>query len=247
MYPYKVQIFQKLQEGDFERRAKFCVCFKERLEEDPDFLGRLIMSDEAHFALNGSVSRQNLRFWTTENLREIMETPLHSARVTVWCGFAETSKIGPFFFQTANGQAVTVNGERYGEMLKGYFIPAVDNMDLVNPFFQQDGATCHTTRENMSVLRSRFPGHVISRFGDIEWPARSPDLSQLDFFLWGYLKGRVYRGNPTTLDQLKDVIRREIRLISPEITSAVMKSMRKRAEFCIASKGRHMKDIIFKK
>ena len=74
----------------------------------------------------------------------------------------ESSMIGPFFFETANAQAATANGQRYGEMLNGYFIPAVDNMDLVNPFFKQDGATCHTTRENMSVLRSRFPGHVIS-------------------------------------------------------------------------------------
>ena len=99
----------------------------------------------------------------------------------------------------------------------------------------------------MSVLRSSFPGQVISRFGDIEWPARSPDLFPLDILLWGYLKGRVYRENPTTLDQLKEAIQTEIRLISPEMTSAVMKTMRKRAESCIASKGRHMKNIIFNK
>ena len=104
-------------------------------------------------------------FWTTEKPREIIEMPLHSARVTVWCGFTETSIIGPFFFETANGQAVTVNGERYGEMLNEYFIPAVDNMDLVD---QQDGATCNTTRENLTVLQSHFPGQVFSRFGDLE-------------------------------------------------------------------------------
>ena len=43
-----------------------------------------------------------------------------------------------------------------------------DTMDLIEPFFQQDGATCHTTRSNMEVLRNRFPGKLISRFGDIE-------------------------------------------------------------------------------
>ena len=90
----------------------------------------------------------------------------------------------------------------------------------------------------MTVLRSRFLGQMISRFGDIEWPARSPDLFLLDILLWGYLKGRVYRENPTTLDQLKEAVQIEIRLISPEMTSAVMKTMQKRAESCIASKGR---------
>ena len=82
-------------------------------------------------------------------------------------------------------------------------------------------------RENMTVLRSHFPGQIfpISRFGDIDWPARSPDDSSLDFFFWGYLKGRVHRENPTTLDPLKETMQTEIRLISSEITSAVMKTM----------------------
>lgn len=247
LFPYKIQICQKLKEGDYECRVRFCVWLKEKLNEDANFLGRLIMSDEAHFSLNGCVNRQNLRFWATENPKETMEVPLHSLRVTVWCALTETSIIGPFFFETPDGQTTTVNGERYGAMLREYFIPEADNMDLVNPFFQQDGATCHTTRVNMTILRERFPRQVISRFGDVEWPARSPDLSPLDFFLWGYLKGRVYRENPTTLDQLKEAIRTEIRLISSEMTAEVMKNMRKRVDFCIASNGRHLKDIIFKK
>ena len=99
----------------------------------------------------------------------------------------------------------------------------------------------------MPVLRSCFPGQVISRFGDIEWPVRSPDLFPLDILLWGYIKGIVYRENLTTLDQLKQAIQTEKRLISPEMTCAVMKTTRKRAESYIASKGRHMKNIIFNK
>lgn len=247
MHAYKVKICQKLQPTDFERRMQFCEWFLEKLDADNEFIGKLIMSDEAHFNLSGCVNRQNLRFWSTENPMEIMEMPLHSERVTVWCGFTENAIIGPFFFEDGNGQTTTVNGERYGEMLNEYFIPAVDGMDLVDPFFQQDGATCHTTRDNMSILRTRFPGQLISRFGDIEWPARSPDLSPLDFFLWGYLKERVYRGKPTTLTQLKEAIESEIRSIDPAMTAAVMQTMRKRAQSCIDAKGHHLKNIIFKK
>jgi len=99
----------------------------------------------------------------------------------------------------------------------------------------------------MPVLRSCFPGQVISRFYDIEWPARSSDLFPLDILLWGYIKGRVYHENPTTLDQLREAIQTEKRLISPEMTSAVMKTTRKRAESSIESKGPHMKNIIFDK
>ena len=34
----------------------------------------------------------------------------------------------------------------------------------------------------MDVVRRMFPGRVISRFGDIPWPPRSPDLTTCDFF-----------------------------------------------------------------
>ena len=177
----------------------------------------------------------------------VMEVPLHSPKVTARCAFTERTIIGPFFFKTPNGQTTTVNSERYGAMLREFFIPEVDVMNLANHFFQQDGATSHTTRVNVSILRDRFPRQVISRFGDVEWPARSPDLSPLDFFVWGYLKSRVYRENPTTIDQLKEAIRTEIGLVSSHMTAEVMRDMRKRIDLCIASNRRHLKDIMFKK
>jgi hypothetical protein len=60
-------------------------------------------------------------------------------------------------------------------------------------FFQHDGATCHTARDSMAAVRNLFLTHVISRYGDITWPARSPDLPECDFFLWGYLKTEVFK------------------------------------------------------
>ena len=40
----------------------------------------------------------------------------------------------------------------------------------------------------------------------IEWPLWSPDMTQRDFLLWGYLKCHVYQGSLTTLVELKDSI-----------------------------------------
>ena len=48
-------------------------------------------------------------------------------------------------------------------------------------WFQQDGATAHTANESMTIVRNMFPGYLISRFGDVPWPPRSPDLSTCDF------------------------------------------------------------------
>jgi hypothetical protein len=58
-----------------------------------------------------------------------------------------------------------------------------------------------------------YDGHLISRFGDVPWPLRFPDLSTCDFSLWGYLKSRVYTHKPRTLNDLKEAIRQEIRPI----------------------------------
>ena len=39
------------------------------------------------------------------------------------------------------------------------------------------------------------------------WPPRSPDLTQPNFFLWGYTKERVQRNKLHTTAALKDIIR----------------------------------------
>ena len=68
-------------------------------------------------------------------------------------------------------------------------------------------------------------GHVISLRGDIGWPLRSPDLTACDFFLWCYLKAKVYE-RPQTLEALKEAIRQEVAAITPEMILKVMDNYR---------------------
>lgn len=121
-------------------------------------------------------------------------------------GFAAT--IGPYFFENEVGQAVTVNGVRYRKMITDFLWPEIEDMDLDDMWFQQDGATCHTANETITLLRDKFNDRVISRCGDVNWPPRSCDLTPLDFFLWGYLKEKVYVNKPRTIQELKDEITR---------------------------------------
>ena len=65
---------------------------------------------------------------------------------------------------------------------RNFFFPRLDELDLGDIWFQQDGATAHTSRASMAVLREHFPERLISIRGDLEWPARSPDLAPCDFF-----------------------------------------------------------------
>jgi len=97
-------------------------------------------------------------------------------------------------------------------MLRNFLRPKLRSLrvNMEKMWFQQDGATAHTARASMTFIRQMFPQHVVSRFGDVPWPPRSPDLSACDFFLWGYLESKVYVRKPRTVDDLKVSIREEI-------------------------------------
>jgi hypothetical protein len=68
-----------------------------------------------------------------------------------------------------------------------------------NAWFQQDWPKSHVAKQSMTFLRGIFSGRLISRFGDMPWPALSPDSTAPDIFLWRYLgfKVRVTRPHST--------------------------------------------------
>ncbi|KAG5317980.1 TC3A transposase, partial [Pseudoatta argentina] len=98
----------------------------------------------------------------------------------------------------------------------------------------------------MNLLRQRFPDRLISLRGDLPWPARSPDLSPCDFFLWGYLKSLVYVDRPRTIDHLKNNIRDAIANIPIDMLRRVDENFKKRLNQCMRDGGRHLTDVIFK-
>ena len=91
----------------------------------------------------------------------------------------------------------------------------------------QDVARPHRTREVFEVLYEHFWEHVIGldypRFADggLEWPPYSPDLNPCDFFLWGYLKERIYRHAPRTHQDLKKANTDEVLTIGNEVLDNV--------------------------
>ncbi|GFU56228.1 DUF4817 domain-containing protein [Trichonephila clavipes] len=188
----------------------------------PDFHKRILSSDEAHFWLNGYVNKQNCSIWSQANPQVYVETPLNPEKLTVWCALWAGGIIGPYFFKNDEGHDVTVNGDRYRAMITNFFIPELNNHDVQELWFQQDGATCHTARASIDLLKDTFGDRLISRFGPVNWPPRSCDLTPLDYFLWGYVKSLVYADKLQTLDHLEDNIRRVIADIRPPMLEKVI-------------------------
>ena len=143
------------------------------------------MSDESHFQLSGFVNQQNFCYCSATNPTELHERPLHTSKVTVWCAISSFGIIGPYFFEDEREKSVTVTGPRYVHTMENFLGPELARHPVVEEmYFQQDGATSHTAQLSMAAVRNLFPNHVISRYGDSTWPAKSPDISVCDFFLW---------------------------------------------------------------
>ena len=106
--------------------------------------------------------------------------------------------------------------------------------ELTTGYYQQDGETCHTSNASMREIESIFQDRIISKN---LWPPRSPDLTPAKFFLWGLLKGKVYKNTPHTMEQLKDAIRQEIQAVNVETLGKVFQKLEKRTQVCLDVKG----------
>jgi len=190
-----------LSNRDREMRLQFCHQFVGISTENPDLPNIILMSDVAHFHLHGTVTKQNFRYWSAANPHELHQRPTYEPKVTVWCAVWSRGITGPYFFEDEDGKAITVTSQRYTEMINKFLSPNLppNNGTL---WFQQDGATAHTAVISIDAFRRWFTQRVISRFGDVPWPPRSPDLTAQKFFLSGYLKSKVYTNRPTDLHTL---------------------------------------------
>jgi hypothetical protein len=213
-HPYKMVMVQAINDQDIANRKTVCEALLNALQNDD--ITHICMTDETNLHLRGNVNSQNCRYWATENPRDFQQQPLYSEKVTVWRGVASFGVIGPYFLEDEEGRAVTVNLARYTEMLRTFLEPELQRLGVETQtlWFQQDTATAHTARNAVRVVEYTFPARVISRRGTIEWPARSPNLNACDFFLWGYLKRKVYEKKPRTTMDLKQNMRDEVAAVS---------------------------------
>jgi len=113
-------------------------------------------------------------------------------------------------------------------------------------WFQHDGAPAHFAVQVREDLAQRFGHRWIARGGAVSWPPRSPDLTPLDFFLWGHVKSLVYE---TPVETEQDTIGRitaafEIIQNEYQIFSQVRRNHVRRLNRCIQVGGRHFEQLL---
>lgn len=243
LFPYKITVVHKLMENDKVRRLQFATS---EIANDDAVIHNTWFSDEVYVHLNGSVNKQNVRFWAREVPEVLHETDNYGEKVSVWCAISSHGIIGPFFFND------TVNSARYMDMLENTFLPQLytTRLPMETQWFMQDGARPHTANVVLDFLHEHFGHRVMSnrfpeRFqeGSI-WPPHSPDINPCDFFLWGHLKETIHRNRPHNLMQLRADITTFIQGITEELCRKVVGNLTVRLEEVVRQQGGHIEHVL---
>lgn len=227
--PYKTPTSHLMKSSDYPKRVDFATWF---LKLSPKSHENIICTDEAWFSIKPDVNKQNQRVWASEPPLEPVEIPLHPQKIMVFCALSAKKIYGPYFFEGK------INSLNYLDMLENWFWRKhLNTVDYKKYYFQQDGARPHTSNIVQEWLNDKFGRKFLSKE---KWPPRSPDLNPCDFFLWGYLKSRVYCPMPSNIEELKANIEREIRSIPTQMLKSTFENFRKRLDLVISAEGKHI-------
>jgi len=235
---------QQLQPNDFERRLEFVAHLIVRLEDDPHFLSKILWTDEAKFHNNGQVNHHNHHYWSDENPHWATETNRQIRwGVNVWLGIIDTHIIGPYFFED------NLNGMKYLEFLKNELPILLQDLPLqkrLNMYWQQDGAPAHNSKAVHAYLTEIFACNWIgTNSNEIKWPPRSPDMTVLDFYFWGFLKNEVYKEQSNNVNELKNKIINVCKNVSTDVLFEVTTiNVKKRLKYCCTEDGKHFEHLL---
>ena len=239
--PFKILRYNQLSEDDSDRRLEFCEIWKKQLETDPKFHQKVIWSGEAKFHVgtnNGFVRTHNCEFSSDETLLDTPENPVNSPGINVFGAFWNEDLIGPVFIDGP------LTSENYLELLNTTIFPYIvslhsSQMIAKELFFQHDGDPLHFGTQVRESLNENMPDRWIGRRGTIDWPPRSPDLTPIDYFLWIYMKNKVYKRKFRKMEELKSRIKEEFDALKSNkpMLKRIASSINTRVSECIKQNG----------
>lgn len=231
LHPYHISKVQPLYGNDNLFRINYCNTILNKIQEEGDFLRRILWSDECMFTRDGVFNTHNFHHWADENPHEFREYG-HQRRfsVNVWLGIINHRVVGPIYLPNR------LNAGEYLNVLE----QVIDEIPLNlrrNMIYMHDGAPAHFARNIRDWLTEHFPDRWIGRGGPLLWPARSPDLNPLDFFVWGFIKGKVYATAPQDADEVRARIDAAVLEITPERLERIVQTIPQRLQLCLQTDG----------
>lgn len=205
--------------------------------EDNNFLRSILWTDESKFDKEGIVNYHNLHHWAPRDQNPRVKRHRGFQQrfsVNVWAGVIGNRLIGPHFLPD------NLNGQNYLDFLENDLPNLVEEVfDEDRPtVFQHDACPAHWSLAVRELLNNCFPNSWIGRGGPIPWPPRSPDLTPLDFYVWGRAKELVYAEEVPTREVLINRIHAAFDTMREELLlRTVTVEMRKRCRACLQVNG----------
>ncbi|OXU29899.1 hypothetical protein TSAR_000995 [Trichomalopsis sarcophagae] len=196
-------------------RIAFCRWALQTIENDLNFFYYVLFSDKAKFYSDEQLNRHNCHYWPNEN---------------------------PHWHRTVDHQ------HRWSLMLIRDQLPVLlEDVDLETRrrmWFQQNGAAPHFALIVQQFLNQNYRGRWIGRGGPVNWLPNSPDLTSLDFYLWGYLKNVVFEERPTTKEDMQDYIRQTCAAIPRQNLLNTVRHFQRRLSLCLQANGGNFEQLL---
>lgn len=237
-HPYHRTPVQELSAVDMINRKNFCQEMLNKMVRNPEYISNILWTDEATFTKTGVTNYHNSHVWSLRNPHATrVDSSQFRFKVNVWMGIWRHQIIGPIILpESLNAlnyvNLLIENVPRINAIIPSEFIDEV--------IYQQDGAPAHWGRISRNWLDQHYHGRWLGRGGPLTWPARSPDLTPLDFYAWGVMKNDVYSVEIQTQEELTERIngaaeRLRSNLMEVDIAQAVLR----RVNLCLLNDGNH--------
>jgi hypothetical protein len=187
-------------------------------------------------------SVQNSHLWARDNPHGVRERGYQVRfSVSVWARIVGDIVVGPCLLPDR------LTAQRYRDFLETVLAGLLEDVPLAvsqRLWFQHNGAQTHYGDDVRQWLNATYPGRWIGRGGPIAWPPWSPDLTPINFFLWGHLKEQVYAVPPRTIEDLAAKLQAAMTTVDANMLRRVRENAVRSTAACLEMNGGRFEHLL---
>lgn len=202
---------------------------------------KYITTDEAWFYLSNCNGKRGIQYVSRSEKNPKIEVnerkQLHSKGFMVWAGVSFNGKTRLHFIEPG----AKINSRYYiDNVLKKFLIRDAKRLYPNNNFiFHHDSAPSHVSKLTQEFM------HANMKFLEKDnWIPMSPDAAPMDYFVWGYLKRKLWRVKVKDMAGLKRALKKAWRELPQNLINKALESWPRRVLKIYQAKGHQIEGIL---